>query len=318
MSHTALLSKILVPLDGSERSRSAIGLAAQLMPPTAELVLGQIVPESRGIRDSIGTWRISAAEMELQLSDHASQSLAEARERTLAEFPDIAVSTEVRIGDPARSILRIADETNASMIVMTSQGRGAFGRAIVGSVADKVFRLSPRPVLIQHSSGPDRSHNDITRVVVPLDGSDLAEAALHPAIEIATARDIPLRLLSIVDPTRSSSAALAYAAAFSEQLHQELLDTAEAETRQMLETLTREHSSEGLEVSIETGSGPAARSILDHLLPGDLLVMTSHGRGGVERFLIGSTAEKLIQDGTVPVLLVPSAGVTTAGADVRP
>ncbi len=306
MSDSSVLTRILVPLDGSERASAALSLAAQLASPSSELVLGQVVPESRGIRDSIGNWRISTADMTRQLNDLAASNLAEAKLATESQYPGITISTAIRIGDPARGILQIADDLDASMIVMTSQGRGAFGRAVLGSTADKVFRLSCRPVLIQHDSDSSANARSIERVVVPLDGSDLAEAAIPLAVDIAKSKGLTLHLLSIVDPTRSSSAALAYAAAFSEQLHQELLETAEAEARHMLEALTGSVKANAVECSIETGSGPAARSILEHLQPGDLLVMTSHGRGGVERFLIGSTAEKLIQGGSAPVLLVPS------------
>ena len=206
MSRNSLLTRILVPLDGSERANAALALAAQLVSPSSELILAQVVPESRGIRDSIGNWRISAADMTRELTDLAENNLADASAAIARQHPGVAISTAVRIGEPARGILQIANDLDASMIVMASQGRGAFGRAVLGSVADKVFRLSSLPVLIQHDNGADFSGRPIHRIVVPLDGSDLAESAIPPATTVASALGLPLHLLSIVDPTRSSSA----------------------------------------------------------------------------------------------------------------
>jgi nucleotide-binding universal stress UspA family protein len=114
-------------------------------------------------------------------------------------------------------------------------------------------------------------------------------------------------LVSVVDPWQSVSPALAYPAAFSQKLYDDLRERAEGETQEMLATHARILEAEGIAVEKRILQGPIAPSIMAAIRPGDVVVMTSHGHGGVKRWFLGSVAEKLVRGGPAPVLLVPVA-----------
>ncbi|MFM8593438.1 MAG: universal stress protein [Chloroflexota bacterium] len=141
-----------------------------------------------------------------------------------------------------------------------------------------------------------------SRIVIALDGSSRGEAALREGVELAKALHAPVHLLQVADVTwvrfGAPEAAVDYA---------QLSDELEQEKREASEYLTRHTTrlrGEGLTITSTVGSGFAARGILDATKPGDLLVMSSHGRSGPVRWLLGSVAEEVTRHATVPVLLV--------------
>jgi nucleotide-binding universal stress UspA family protein len=154
-----------------------------------------------------------------------------------------------------------------------------------------------------------------TRIVVPLDGSDVAEQALESATEMARLTGAPVHLVRILDLHVSGSTYVfgymveapdtGYFKAEQEAAAQYL-----AETALLLEQ-------QGLTVTHELRHGSAATVIVEVLEAGDLLVMASHGRSGMSRWFLGSVAESVIRNATVPVLLVraPPAKASRNGAN---
>ena len=145
------------------------------------------------------------------------------------------------------------------------------------------------------------------RIVVALDGSELAERALGPAQELARRLGAPLHLVRIADVTRfqfgMNEAALEYAA-----LGRELSDEEDEATRYLAAVAAR-LAADGAAPTTEVRRGFAARQLVDLVRPGDLLVMASHGRTGPRRWLLGSVAEEVVRHAAAPVLLV-RAGTT--------
>jgi nucleotide-binding universal stress UspA family protein len=156
------------------------------------------------------------------------------------------------------------------------------------------------------------------RIVVPLDGSELAEQALVQAEELSRSMNAPLRLVRVVDLTplgRYGSAAL-YAEAMAYDLVRKDERTL---SHSYLAEIHRSLTERGLSVTTEEREGPAARQIVAATRPGDVIVMATHGRGGLPRWLLGSVAEDVLRHATVPVLLVkvgaaPVAAPATASA----
>ena len=140
------------------------------------------------------------------------------------------------------------------------------------------------------------------RIVVALDGSTLAEQALDEARELSRLTGAPLHLLRVADVTRlrfgANEAALAYAA-LGEEIGQEA-----AESRAYLDELAGRLGQDGAAVTVEVRTGFAATELIEATKPGDVLVLASHGRGGVARWLLGSVAEEVTRHARVPVLLV--------------
>ncbi|HEY7033131.1 MAG TPA: universal stress protein [Thermomicrobiales bacterium] len=147
------------------------------------------------------------------------------------------------------------------------------------------------------------------RIVVPLDGSGLAEVALPQASELARLTGAPVHLLRVVDFTRLErygpyALALEYAAA------EPVLTDERAEAKAYLQDVQAQLDGEGLRADAEIRQGRVAREIVAALKPGDLVVIASHGRGGLSRWLLGSVAEDVVRHAAVPVLLVKTDPVT--------
>lgn len=141
------------------------------------------------------------------------------------------------------------------------------------------------------------------RIVVPLDGSSLAEQALPHAEALADLTHAPLHLVRVIDPTHLGTP-LGVVLATDALAMQLLLDEERSAAREYLERLAQELLSRQHQVTIEYRQGPAADELLAAAQPGDLIVMTSHGRTGLRRWFLGSVAEAVIRRASVPALLV--------------
>lgn len=138
------------------------------------------------------------------------------------------------------------------------------------------------------------------RVLHPTDGSEHAESAAAHAVEHALVHDAPLHALHVVDVTAGQE---------SDVYSLEATDELERRGREHLEALVDRAEAAGVsEVTVDVVSGTPAKSIVEESRPGDLIVAGTHGRSGLDRVLIGSTAEKVVRTAEVPVLTVPLDG----------
>jgi nucleotide-binding universal stress UspA family protein len=141
------------------------------------------------------------------------------------------------------------------------------------------------------------------RIVVPLDGSEVAERALPQAEELARRLSVPLHLVRVVDLTRLARYgpyALAVPAAAFDQVFEE----ERAAAQEYLDLTARRLEAEGLPLTTELRHGSVGRELVDLPADDDLVVMASHGRGGLRRWFLGSVAEEVVRRSRVPVLLV--------------
>ena len=277
-----MLQPILVPLDGSPEAEQALPYAEALAEPGCQLILLEVGEDP---------------DCEFALLDRHAGSCAR---------------LETVSGDPAEQILRTARDFGVGAIVMTTHGRGALGRWAFGGVADAVTRRSPAPVMVVRP-GEATTEPALRRLVVPLDGSPLAETALPVAQSLALRLGIPVRLVTAVDPVSFVPSAVAPALAFDAEVYNDTLAALRGEAEASLTRASEALREAGVGASWEILSGSPYAAITDALQPGDVVVMTSHGRSGVTRLLLGSVAEKLIREGSTPVILVPNGVV-----DVQP
>jgi nucleotide-binding universal stress UspA family protein len=267
---------ILVPLDGSDLAEQALPYAQKLAEPGCQLILLEVGQDE----DDLGV-----------LERHA----------------DSCASLETAVGDPAEQILRVAKDLNVGLIVMTTHGRGALGRWAFGSVADVVTRTSPVPVfVVRPQAGESTIAPDIRRVVVPLDGSPLAEEALPTATSLAQRLQAPVHLVTAIDVTKILPVEIMPTGAFDASLYEETVAQLDADATAWLTQAAEQLEHEGVASTWSILHGSPFLAIGDAVKPGDVIVMTSHGRGGAKRWLLGSVAEKLIREGPVPVVLVPA------------
>src|SRR5690606_28825453 len=145
-------------------------------------------------------------------------------------------------------------------------------------------------------------HNMYQRIVVPLDGSDLAEQALSAAEELARALNTPLHLIRVVD-FPSSSFAYVYGAMVESQAATAQFESERAMAESYLDAIARSIEKTGLSVTTEVRPGIPVHELVEAMKPGDLFVVATHGRSGMARWFLGSVAEEITRRATVPVLL---------------
>lgn len=296
------LSRLLVPLDGSSIAEQAIPFAQSIAPPDGEIVLFTAVPEVAPLLAQLASPIASAPDAyEAAALAAAQRTLEEAAIRYGQSRGTSPLRSLTAAGDPAAAILRISDEREIDMVVMTTRGRGAIGRSVHGSVADRVTRCSRVPVLLIHprDTGAPPHSGSIERLVVPLDGSSRAESSLPLVIALATRLRVPVLLVRVVSVMSITAWPEEYRA---------LVTQSEQDAGQYLATIAANLAHEGIVTSTLELDGSPFFAISDATEPGDVVVITSHGRGGVLRWFLGSVAEKLVREAPVPVLVIPAEG----------
>ena len=303
------VKEILVPLDGSAVSEAALPYAEQLA--RAMHVPVRLVTVVQTAVEGLLMPRNAFEELIARRREDAEAYLP----KTVADLQGrgVDVSGSVVVGDPVERILSAAGD--GTIIVMATHGRGGVERFLVGSVADKVMRMSGQPTLLVRSpvEGAAAKPPELRRLMVPLDGSPLAEAAVAPAGELASALGASVTLVRV---QQWMATYLAPADGYIPEMD-EWEQEAAADAKDYLETVRRR-----LPVSVPSGTvvlrGPATlllEKYVNEHAP-DLVVMTTHARGGLPRFVLGSTADRLIRDG-VPTLLIHPVLEPSANTDLR-
>lgn len=307
---------VLVPLDGSIVSEAALPYAEAFAAAGGGplRLLAVVEREPGGLSDI-------PADVRAHLEHLREQSLEGYLGLTAGALRDrgAQVTTALVKGEPVDEILARADEDDVLAVVMATHGRGGIDRWLVGSVADKVLRMCTRPVLLVR---PPETHEparkvSFHRVMVPLDGSPLAEAALAPAGQLAAATGAEVVLVR-AEPWLSSMVPV-----YGYLPDIDRMDTdAAAEAKAYLEGV-RGRLPEGVRVETIVLRGAPSDMLVKFALHErvDLVVMATHGRGGLRRLVVGSSADRMVRSGA-PVLLVrPPAGAaeadTSAGQPAR-
>ncbi|MDQ4076594.1 MAG: universal stress protein [Chloroflexota bacterium] len=302
-----MASFIVVPLDGSSLAEQALPLAVQIAKQTdAVLLLIRVVPPMP-LRYTPGSmanvqrlWETLRAAANRYLDDVA---------RRLAET-GVPVVTRLVEGDVGESIADMADAHLTSYTVISTHGHTGVRRWRVGSVANRVLHLTRCPLFILRPREEQQidlvNLPEINRIVVPLDGSPLAEKVLPHAQEVAQVCDAELLLFRALAPMPP-----ALVGAGRTSLEAEWYDPLRQGAQDYLSRVASRLQAEGANVRLEIARGPAADAILE--LAGreeaDLIAMTTHVREGFRRAMLGSVTDRVVRAGEVPVLVTrPSVG----------
>lgn len=156
------------------------------------------------------------------------------------------------------------------------------------------------------------------RIVIPLDGSHLAERALPPAEELARLTGAALHLVRAVDATQLSLQGYGVYPMALQGGAPELLAEEERAARNYLDRMAARLTKRGLSAATDLLEGFAPREIVGMTRAGDLIVMATHGRGGMARWFLGSVAEDVIRRASVPVLLIRAPSTAAPGEHSRP
>ena len=319
-----MFKRILVPLDGSVRAERALQIAARLARASGgSIVLVRVVSTAPATMPSA-----SAKPILIQTVGEADRDQAESYLRGVAEsdlLTGISVQTQVSVGLVAPSILSLAADQHADLIVICSHGYTGVRRWwMVGSVAAKVARFAEVPVFVLREGGPvpEERHpgEPPLRILVPLDGSDEAKAALVPAAFLAAKLATPgqgaLHLLHVVQPAHDGKGP--NAASRNAQSTQADLNMARGYLDATLRHLREKPDIANLNLiltSSVTIDDDVAQGIVrvaengvddegDELFGGcDAIAMTTHGSGGVQRW-VGSVTERVLETSRLPQLIV--------------
>jgi nucleotide-binding universal stress UspA family protein len=294
-----MLHTLVVPLDGSELAERALPYAIkQASARGGQIVLLQV---ALGPLPSGANWE----QQQLDAVNEAKAYLASVRERMGSVVP---VQTSVAYGHAAEQILNAVKTNDADGIVIATHGRTGLAHLVFGSVTETVLAHSPVPVLVVHARPGEAAATPVdpvsARIVVPLDGSPLAEQALPTALEMVGIAG-ELVLVSVVAPPKH---VLTDEAGHVRSYLDQQEDSLTREARDYLHGVAArlKKSQPDLHVAYDVRIGDAAPGIVMATVDrgGDLVVMATHGRTGLGRALLGSVAGDVVRTGVTPVLLI--------------
>jgi nucleotide-binding universal stress UspA family protein len=317
-----MFHRILVPLDGSTRAESAIPTAARLVQASGgSVVLLQVV------EPPVSSGKFSAPEAYPKVG--TDEELAEATEylKNLAQSGDLSgITTEVQTlaGAVVPTIIAATQSLHADLIVLSSHGYTGFKRWTLGSVAHKLVPHSPVPVLLLREGGPvpATTADQPAFAEVPLDGSLLSESALEPAAQLlaalAPSAQRALQLLRVVNIPSSygkfrSMTDSYFDAQMRTEEKQEDQAYLDAVAKRFAEgELAKYHLAVTTTVAIDPDVARAivqAAEQVEGMVPSGshLIVMATHGRGGLQHWALGSVAERVLHSTRLPLLVVHAA-----------
>lgn len=303
MSQTNRYQNILVATDFSPLSLVALETAHQLAKAAAaaELHLVHVVPPPPE-----STMRYALTEA--QRRDYIDALMDDAKVRLsrlkVPELPGVQVSRAVRFGVPARELAGEARGVRADLVVLSSHGYGSVRRAVLGSVASALIRVSECPVLVV---GEDRKGDArIERILVAVDLSPISARVLRHAFTLARGYQASVHALSLYDLTVYDSVGEGALPRFLTPEEQAgIADRCKRE----LESLVASVPHEGVPVEVEVIRALRTASTILKVAAREeagLITIGTTGHNAWERFLLGSTATKVLSDALCPVLVVPN------------
>ena len=237
--------------------------------------------------------------------------------------PDLATALDAvsvveatrRDVSPAPAVLRYAVDEGIDLIALGTHGRRGPGRILLGSVAEEVVRRSDVPVLTVRGDEDDDSPAPVAsldRILVPVDFSDYAREALRTAAEWAALYDAEIDVLHVVEEDLPAAFYVGGVRSIYDvepDLDEKVRDRLTDFVAGVLDPTERIHP------HMRTGS--AASSIVEFVGEHDvdLVALSTHGRTGLERFLLGSVTEKVVRHVQCPVLTVKAFGQSLVSPD---
>jgi len=299
------MKTILIPLDGSPFGEHALPAALSLARRGAtrldlvhvhQLVTSSLSPAGAPFFEP---------EIDMRLREQEAAYLEEVAGRIAAVW-DGPTTWAVLNSPTADAICDRAQEIGAGLIILSTHGRGGMARVWLGSVADRVIRQAKVPTLAIHPDhgAPDLSHEPtFGHILIPLDGSHLAEQAIEMVEQLRG--DTPARydLVRVVEPVLHHFALDGVDPRVDVEAQEQSWKCAGEYLERIAEPL-RERGC-GRVVMNYIPIGHPASAILERAQsePVDLIAMTTHGRGGVARMVIGSVADKVLRGTTTPLLI---------------
>ncbi len=306
-----MIRSLVVPLDGSPFGEQALPLAVSIARRAKANI--QLVHVHSFLIASYAEIQLFDDSLEDQIKQRNRIYLEDLCQR-LARETGITVTAVLKDGGVAEELRDHVTASAADLVVMTTHARGPMGRFWLGSVADRLVRDLPTPLLLVHPhKDPPNWQADVvwTNLLVPLDGSPLAEQILEPALQLGSLMGAEVTLLRLVPavwpyPYGVDGASMG-------QMTQAMIDQVDKMHEQLrkqaqtyLEGVAQKLRARSCRVKTGVGVAdhPAGAIIHQAAAPGvSAVALATHGRRGLARFFLGSVADKVIRGCTVPVLV---------------
>ena len=294
-----MFERILVPLDGSK---------------TAEFVIPYVAEIASRFDSHVIVTRVSDPDVSIYASKPYLETVAENMRLQIKNFRarnKCEVELKVLMGNPANEILNCAVETECKLIVMASRGETNYSPWPLGNVAAKILRAASSPVLLIRKQADDEALKEkrlIKKILLPLDGSRLSEAAIPAATELSRKTGAAVILFRAIEPdvvVTTPGVAMTRGMAVE---HGRTVITSQAKPLALkyLNGMKEAMVKDGAKVSTAIGKGPAADQIIDYAEANsvDFITMSTHGLSGIGRWVFGSVTDKVLHAGDTPVLVI--------------
>ncbi len=285
------LKKILVPLDGSGEAESVLPYIRDLAPRFGSQV------HILGVGIGTKTRRVNRL-----LEDYIKKIAIG------LQGDDIKAEPVIRYGIAADKILDFTVEKEVDLIIMATHGRSGITRWWMGSIAEKVISEATAPVLLVLSKRPSKTGTAgklhfIHKILAPLDGSDIGESALPYVETLAINSRASVDLLQIVSPPGTVEASLLGGPDW-----RKFIKTMHDAGENYLKGITTRLSGNGIKSTYEVVTGDPADKIVEYAEDKkiSLIAMSTHGRTGLARWVLGSVTDKVLHSAKVPILLARS------------
>ena len=317
-----MFQRILVPLDGSARAGQAIPVAARLAHfSRGTVVLLRVVHFATEVVPYLA---VDSSTLRTNIDAELEEAKQYVRRMTrLSSLRDVHTETDVIIGSVATTILLEIETRHSDLIVMCSHGYTGIKRWVLGSVAEKVTHHAPVPVLVLREGGPALVGTPLhaegpVRALVPLDGSEQAKAALVPAAQLVAALAAPgpgalhlTRVVVLPDEAKISTSerdaimhkAKQYLGATAEHLREGLAASPVADLKLAItwSVTIADDIALGIIRVAENGEDAEGAGVFGGC---DLIAMATHGRGGMQRWTLGSVTQRVLHATRLPLLIV--------------
>lgn len=296
MANPKFFNKILVPLDRAD-------LGGGILPYVTQLARGQDVHATLlTVLDPDAVWDGGPDDQGIDAAiRHTQRKLG----ILVDELGEQGIVAEARVvtGRPTAKILAAIESGGFTLVAMATHGRSMLGRGVLGSVTDGIIHKSPLPTLVVRPKAPDE-HENVSAILVPLDGSPLAETVLPFVEELAARLSLPVNLLRVAS---IPSAAEPYSAALLAASDLDVDEQVEHEAVAYLQDVATRLNAKGLMVAWHVYHGAPIHTIdqIAKATPNTLVALTTHGRSGIKRLVLGSVADAVIRDSGHPILVVP-------------
>jgi len=291
-----MYDKLLVPLDGSELAEVTLWYGARLASRlhSALTLLYVASPDE-----------LTSPHMHECYLKYTVDMVKEVADKSAAETGggEIAIDYKILRGDPAEEIIDYANKAKIDLIIMSTQGKSGIRRWALGNVANKVLRATRKQVLLIRAKGaePDVYKEKLVKVLVPVDGSRESESILRFVTYMAAELNLEVTLFHMWVRGRETYP--------TSMVSLKRIEKIRKQESGYIERLGARLKGKGLNVKAvfgEVWQNEEAEEIIKLAEEGQfsLVAMATHGRSGVGRWIFGSNADKVLNEGTTPLLLV--------------